>query len=501
MFAPGWLAAEDTLINIYYKKELGQVNKKVFGNNFIAYDPSTYEDWTSAYYGYSDYGAGIWDAQLGKPVEEAVKLAKEAGIRILRFPGGCGAHHYDWKKAIGKDRIHFLYGIDEFLATCAEIGSEAVITVSYFTGNENDAADLVEYLNCPNDGSNPNGGIIWAAKRAKNGHEQPYNVQYFEIGNEDWHGDHRQIKAVLPKDYAQRYLKYYHAMKAVDCSIKIGAILCEPEWDSKIAQIIKDKLDFGIIHIYPAYEINIGHIEKIDAQHIFSTILDTPIIKDEGTLQNTLRLLREASGKNIPLSVTEYNSGFTQEEPIPYRHCLGAALLNAELLRIFMKPEHHILMANYWQFCNNYWGMIANGFDGDYPTLHKTYYKRPNYYVYELYNSHFGDVLIEAQVTATSKARLPFLSVNASKNQNNNKLFIMVINKDWEQSITATIHIQDFQAVKEVNAWILNGPSIASTNENNPDNVKITERKIKTEGELFPFTFEPHSLTAIEINP
>jgi len=52
----------------------------------------------------------------------------------------------------------------------------------------------------------------WAAERARNGHPRPYNVKYFEIGNEEWHGDHRNIKRVLPQEYGQRYLKYYEAL-------------------------------------------------------------------------------------------------------------------------------------------------------------------------------------------------------------------------------------------------------------------------------------------------
>src|SRR5699024_734813 len=41
----------------------------------------------------------------------------------------------------------------------------------------------IEYLNAEV-GSNPNGGTAWAEVRAANGHEEPYNVRYFEIGNE-----------------------------------------------------------------------------------------------------------------------------------------------------------------------------------------------------------------------------------------------------------------------------------------------------------------------------
>ena len=34
-------------------------------------------------------------------------------------------------------------------------------------------------------GSNPGGGVAWADIRKENGHAEPYNVRYFEIGNEN----------------------------------------------------------------------------------------------------------------------------------------------------------------------------------------------------------------------------------------------------------------------------------------------------------------------------
>jgi alpha-N-arabinofuranosidase len=191
----GYAFAEDGAITVYCDKTIGFVNKKVFGNNFIGYDPMTIQDWwAKEFYGYSDYGGGVWDPKRKESVKEVIRLARDAGVTILRFPGGCGVHRYNWKDTIGKKRKHFLYGIDEFLKTCSEIGAEAVMTVSYFTGDERDASDLIEYLNSPHDGKNPNGGVDWAAERARNGHPKPYNVKYFEIGNEVWHGDHRNIK-------------------------------------------------------------------------------------------------------------------------------------------------------------------------------------------------------------------------------------------------------------------------------------------------------------------
>ena len=500
---------KDAHITIYSDRPIGQINKKIFGNNFLGYDPVTYEDWTAEYYGYSDYGADIWDVEHGRPVKEVVGLAKEAGISVARFPGGCGTHRYDWKNAIGKNREHFLYGIDEFLKTCEEIAAEAVITVSYFTGTEQDAADLVEYLISPDDGINPNGGIDWAKERAKNGHSLPYNnVKYFEIGNEVYHGDHRDIKGVSPEEYRKRYLKYYEAMKAVSPQIKIGVLLCpihwKNSWDEKVLKIVKDRVDFGIIHTYPQ-PVWGKKPDYADPKQIFEVSLGASIFKDELNFQSALKLLEQESGKEIPLAITEYNGGFVQEKPTPYRHCLGTALLNAELLRIFMKPEHKILMANYWQFCNSYWGMIKSRedfmqHDYRYPI---NYIKRPNYYVFELYKNHFGSELIAVNVESGSYAvkefSVPYLSVNASTNVDKSKIYLMVVNKNLGQHVTATIDLKDFNSSNIGEASILNGPSIDATNEKNPENVKVSYEKFKIDANPFQFTFAPHSFTAIEI--
>ena len=491
----------DNRIVIHCDSDRGKINEKIFGNNIIAYDPTTYENWIKDYYGYSDYGAGIWDPRLKQSVKEVIDLAKETGISVARFPGGCGSHHYNWKKAIGKDRKHFLYGLDEFLKTCEEMGAEPVITLSYFTSDEFNAAELVEYLNAPSDPSHK-----WAMRRAENGHSKPYNVRYFEIGNEVWHGDHQKIKRVLPKDYAFRYLKYYAKMKAVDPSINIGVVLYNSEWNKVVMRIIKDKMDFGIIHIYP-YPDGGEEIVKKEPKDIFRETLGSVLLREEKMLKETVRIIKEVSKKDVPLAITEYNGGFCQDEPVPYRHCLGTALLNAELLRIFMKPEYKILMANYWDFVNEYWGMVANGFDGNYTDLYNPYYKRPNYYVFQLYHEHFGEILIDAEVSDTfynsGLHRIPYLSVNASKSKNGKKLYLMVVNKNMTDSITVKMQTRDFKAVK-MDAWILNGLGVQATNERNHGNVALKHVEIKNKyperEDGLEFIFEPHSLTAIEFS-
>lgn len=481
--------AEKTGIFINPAKVLGPVNRKVFGNNFLGYGPAPHETPDKEHYACSDYGAGIWDPMLKRSVEDVVDLARNSGTTVARFPGGDGALYYDWKGSVGKDRAHFRYGLDEFLKTCEEIGAQPVITVSYFTGDEFNAAELVEYLNAPSDSRHP-----WAMMRAENGRPEPYRVKYFEIGNEIWHGDLGKVKKVLPQDYARRYLKYYAAMKAADPSIKIGVVLHTDEWDKEVMGIIKDKADFGIIHIYPHPDVGDEQIKEMDPGDIFQETLGPSLLKKESYLLKALKITQQASNKNIPLAITEYNGGFWQDEPLPYRHCLGTALLNAELLRVFMKPKNNILMADYWNFVNEYWGMIANGFEQDKDDLHNPYYKRPNYYVFQLYHEHFGDTLIDV------KANGPYLSVNASKGKDGKKLYLMVVNKNMTGNVAASIQFKGYKAAK-ARVWVLNGPSVEATNEMNHSEVGVKQADINLgdRQDGFDFVFPPHSLTAIEI--
>jgi len=75
----------------------------------------------------------------------------------------------------------------------------------------------------------------------------------------------------------------------------------------------------------------------------------------------------------------------------------------------------------------------------------------------------------------------------------------MVINKNMDKNVTSSIELKNFVPAQECDAWILNGPSVDAINEKNLDNVRVKYNKIEIKSNPFKFTFEPHSLTAIEI--
>ena len=149
---------------------------------------------------YAFNGYGTFDSKTMEIKEDFKTLYENAGFGSIRYPGGTISNLFNWKTTLGpkesrKKQIHGFYnnanqggiepnfGIKEIADFADDVDSEIVYVYSLGRGNKIDAADLVEYLNAKV-GTNPNGGIDWAKVRADNGHEKPYNVRYFEIGNE-----------------------------------------------------------------------------------------------------------------------------------------------------------------------------------------------------------------------------------------------------------------------------------------------------------------------------
>ena len=115
----------------------------------------------------------------------------------------------------------------------------------------------------------------------------------------------------------------------------------------------------------------------------------------EEKLAGYRELIRARTGRDIPLAITEYNAGIYHYKPPLYRFSLGAALFSADLVRVLLQPDSHVLMANYWHFVNDSFGMVRgprvpSGQPADWK-------KMPAYYAYRLWGRHFGTRLVRSR--------------------------------------------------------------------------------------------------------
>jgi alpha-N-arabinofuranosidase len=109
----------------------------------------------------------------------------------LRFPGGITAQSYQWENAIGPQAGRLdnpvgpngrpspsTVGPDEFGQLLDATGASGVVDVDFANGTVQEAADFVHYM------TDPAGSSALAQRRANDGHPAPYDVPWWEVGNE-----------------------------------------------------------------------------------------------------------------------------------------------------------------------------------------------------------------------------------------------------------------------------------------------------------------------------
>ena len=167
---------------------------------------------------------------------DTIALLKKLDSGMWRLPGGNFLSNWDWHQAIGDiDKRPPMFdhawnamqvndvGMDEFMTFCKLIDVDPYVTVNAGLGDANSAAEEVEYLNGP-------ATSYWGAKRAKNGHPEPYHIHMWNIGNEPW--GTFQIGYTDLKYYVIKNNDFAAAMRAVDPSIELigSAKMMEPGW-------------------------------------------------------------------------------------------------------------------------------------------------------------------------------------------------------------------------------------------------------------------------------
>ena len=138
---------------------------------------------------------------------DVVEALKNIKVPVLRWPGGCFADEYHWKDGIGpkESRKKMIntnwggvvednsFGTHEFFELCRQIGCETYINGNMGSGTVQEMSEWVEYMTF--DGVSP-----MADLRAENGHEKPWTVDFFGVGNENW-GLRRKYESGILRKY------------------------------------------------------------------------------------------------------------------------------------------------------------------------------------------------------------------------------------------------------------------------------------------------------------
>jgi alpha-N-arabinofuranosidase len=439
---------------------------------------------------------------------DTIALMKEMDCKILRIPGGNFISSYDWKNTIGDPdkRPPILdpvwnfaqpndVGVDELLQMCQLINAEPSWSVSTGFDEPRSGAEQVEYINGAAD-------TEWGAKRAANGHPEPYRVKYWNIGNEMY--GHWQMGHIPLKQYVVKHNLFADAMRKVDPSIYIIApggfademttgqgifIEGQPQvefgsdrdWAYGMFEHAWGKFDALATHAYPPenkkFDIKTGKL--FDVQR--------PLV--EWARQPANRVLTmvecwEEYKKRFPALKDGKVKVFFDEYAYSFRQTLKTCLAMGMCLHEFFRHSDFIDMAGY---------TMATGwmdFDRTRSVISATGR------LYQMYNQHFGTIPVA--VTGNSPVPAPEypaggdqprvnagsptypLDLSAALTADRKALIVAVVNAT-EEAHPLQLSLEGFKVRRTGRSWKLTAASLEAQNQvGKPPEVVIAESTFST---------------------
>lgn len=465
------------------------------------------------------YG-GVYDP--GNP------LSDEAGLRtdvleamrriqvpILRWPGGCFVSSYHWKDAVGETRTPLFdkawrvedpntFGTDEYIDMCRKIGCEPYICTNAGTGTPEEMSDWVEYCNLPCEGQ-------YARWRIANGHEQPYAVKYWSIGNENYGS--WEIGAKCAPEWARLVKESAKMIKHVDPQTELtAAALTDLHWNIGLLENCGDFLDWISIHEYwdgihqtndyasyeqvIAYTDRIGH--SIDEVRGLLTAMKLDkkirIAFDEWNLRGwyhpNVHTIRQGVTKEEYLYPRDKNDDNT-------KYTMADAVFTACFLNELNRNCDIVGMANFAPIVN------TRGCIYTYP---EGIVLRSTYYVFDLYVNLLGDVVHDCwaeevpEETVTAKSgeavAVELIDTVVTSFSDKTGCAVAAVNKASEKSISICLELEARGAVR---IHTLNGDSTEAYNDVGHQGVTVTQTGLGMYERGMEVVLPPHSVSVIEI--
>ncbi len=286
----------------------GQVNVSINAGNVVAKLPDT--------------GIGMHTSVYANQFGNAVVPGRiaESGVELLRYPGGSYSDIYHWSNhtadgGYAASQAHF----GRFVQILDQSNTEAMVTINYGSSFQNtmggqpqEAAAWVAYANgdanlfgtandvtigIDEEGNDWKTAGYWARLRTLTADQNtdnqydflavdrdaPLGIKYWEIGNEingngyysdvnsdfnweqDRHAPAGQVEGnnslLSPTAYGNNFNQFAAAMKAVDPTIKVGAVLTgyqgvgdiadqSRNWDRNVLLTAGASMDFAVQHWY-----------------------------------------------------------------------------------------------------------------------------------------------------------------------------------------------------------------------------------------------------------
>lgn len=419
---------------------------------------------------------------------DVVEALKEMGLPVLRWPGGCFADEYHWMDGIGpkESRKKMInthwggvvednsFGTHEFMELCEQLGCKTYINGNVGSGTVREMSEWVEYMTF--DGVSP-----MADLRKKNGHEAPWRVDYFGVGNENW-GCGGNMRPEYYGDLYRRYQTYVRNYKTDAPIYKIccGANIGDTHWTDKVLETTFDHapefvhgyMDGLSLHYYtvPRDWEHKGSATDFDEKEYFAT-LDKTLYMDQLIRMHGAIMDQYDPDKKVGMIVDEWGTWYDVEPGtnpgfLYQQNTMRDALVAGLNLNIFNKHCDRVKMANIAQLVNVLQAVIL--------TEGEKMLKTPTYHVFNMYKHHQDAELVDSfietkRIGLEDNHMVPNLQESVSYGKDG-KLHLTLVNLSLDESASIETVITE-ATVDGACGEILTNKMDAHNTFDNPNNV------------------------------
>ena len=443
---------------------------------------------------------------------DVVEALKEIQIPVLRWPGGCFADEYHWRDGIGpKEKRKKMinthwggvvednsFGTHEFMELCRQLGCKAYVNGNVGSGTVQEMSEWVEYMTF--EGVSP-----MADLRKENGHEAPWDVAYFGVGNENW-GCGGNMRPEYYGDLYRRYQTYvrnYNGDKPI-YKVCCGANADDYEWTERVLATTFDHgngfMNGLSLHYYTVPFGNWadkGAATRFDEEAYYNTMAGTmkmdTLIRRHGAIMD-----KYDPDKKIGMIVDEWGTWYNVEEGtnpgfLYQQNTMRDAMVAGINLNIFNKHCDRVKMANIAQTVNVLQSVLLT--EGD------KMVKTPTWHVFNLYKHHQGNDLVESSIDSTVIGTEENKVLNLTESvsmDGDGKLHITVTNVALDQAETVNCILMD-ASVKSAKGMVLTDKMDAHNTFEAPNAVETKElTDIQWKDGQLTFTVPPCGVVYIE---
>ena len=275
------------------ERQIGEISRDIYGG-FVEH------------LGRNVYG-GVYDPASPTADEDGFRrdvldLIRRLDMPITRYPGGCYVDTCCWEDGVGPVRKAKLdpawhqlepntFGLDEFMRWADKANTRPLVTINIGSRSVIDTQNLYEYCNFPR-------GTYWSDMRRANGHEEPYRIREWCLGNElygSW-----EVGQMSAADYGRLAREHAKLLKKLDpeCRLIVCGTPDDQEWNRTVLDFCGEYIDRLSLHDV------FCHAPELDERGYLNSV-----DRFEKKLTESIKICRTfeaVHGRRIAVSVDEW---------------------------------------------------------------------------------------------------------------------------------------------------------------------------------------------------